>query len=143
MKALLIEDDTAIARVIRRGLEQERFTVEVAADGETGLEMALAGDHTLVILDLMLPKRDGWSVCEELRRRRKRVPILMLTARGAVEDRVRGLDMGADELGAGYTLICGEEEGKRSVVQLRDQATKEQCEVAFTDLIEELRRHLQ
>src|SRR5437764_14510165 len=97
MKLLLIEDETAIARVIQRGLEQAGFTVDVAEDGERGLAMALGGSYALLILDLMLPKMDGWRVCEELRQRRSRVPILMLTARGAVEDRVRGLETGADD----------------------------------------------
>jgi DNA-binding response OmpR family regulator len=97
MKLLLIEDETAIARVTQRGLEQARFTVDVAGDGERGLAMALAGSYALIILDLMLPKMDGWRVCEELRRHRSRTPILMLTARGAVEDRVHGLEIGADD----------------------------------------------
>jgi two-component system copper resistance phosphate regulon response regulator CusR len=97
MKLLLIEDETAIARVIQRGLEQARFSVDLAEDGERGLAMALAESYALIILDLMLPKMDGWRVCEELRRHRSRVPILMLTARGALEDRVRGLETGADD----------------------------------------------
>jgi two-component system copper resistance phosphate regulon response regulator CusR len=97
MKILLIEDEAAIAKVVQRGLEQSRYTVETARDGQRGLEMALEGEYGLIILDLMLPGRDGLSLCEELRRRRNRVPILMLTARGAVEDRVRGLELGADD----------------------------------------------
>lgn len=97
MRALVIEDETAILRVIKRGLEQAGFTVDTAEDGATGLEMAMDGVHALVVLDLMLPKLDGWHVCEELRRNRIQTPILMLTARGAVEDRVRGLDIGADD----------------------------------------------
>src|SRR2546426_791174 len=79
------------------GLEEARFTVEVARDGNTGLQRALAGDYALIILDLMLPGQDGWSICAALRSRRRPVPILMLTARDAVEDRVRGLDAGADD----------------------------------------------
>jgi DNA-binding response OmpR family regulator len=71
--------------------------VEVAADGDTGLQMAREGFYALVILDLMLPGRDGWSICEALRARRNTVPILMLTARDGVEDRVRGLESGADD----------------------------------------------
>jgi len=97
MRLLVVEDDAAISRVIRRGLEQACFDVDTADDGARGLEMALGGDYAAVILDLMLPTLDGWGVCEELRRRRSAVPILMLTARGAVEDRVRGLDSGADD----------------------------------------------
>jgi DNA-binding response OmpR family regulator len=97
MRILLIEDDDVIAERIKFGLEKARFMVEVAYDGETGLRLAREGPYALVILDLMLPGRDGWSVCEALRLRRNPVPILMLTARGAVEDRVRGLNAGADD----------------------------------------------
>ncbi len=94
---LLIEDDEVIAELVQVGLEEVRFTVEVARDGNTGLRRALEGDFALIILDLMLPGQDGWSVCAALRSRRRAVPILMLTARDAVEDRVRGLDAGADD----------------------------------------------
>jgi two-component system copper resistance phosphate regulon response regulator CusR len=82
---------------VKRGLEQAGFSVDTASDGESGLELALDGVYSLIVLDLMLPKMDGWTVCEELRRNRVQTPILMLTARGAVEDRVRGLDIGADD----------------------------------------------
>lgn len=97
MNVLLIEDETGIASLISRGLEAVGYTVDVAADGATGLQKALANAYGLLILDLMLPGMDGWRVCEELRSRRRQVPILMLTARDAVEDRVRGLDLGADD----------------------------------------------
>lgn len=97
MKILLIEDEAAIARVVRRGLEQERFTVHLAQDGVQGLEMALTSEYALIILDLMLPGMDGWQLCEEIRAHRNRTPILMLTARGEVSDRVRGLELGADD----------------------------------------------
>ena len=97
MKILLIEDEAAIAAVVRRGLEQARYQVEGAADGAQGLEMALNENFSLILLDLMLPKLNGWQVCEELRAQRCRTPILMLTARGQVLDRVKGLEMGADD----------------------------------------------
>ena len=97
VRVLVIEDDAGIATLVQRGLKQAGFVVEVAADGANGLEMALGSTYSALILDLMLPKLDGWRVCEELRNRRVRVPILMLTARGALEDRVRGLDLGADD----------------------------------------------
>jgi len=97
MRILLIEDDEVIAERLQVGLEKARYTVDVAYDGETGLRMARVGSYAAILLDLMLPVRDGWSVCEALRLRGNRVPILMLTARGAVDDRVRGLDMGADD----------------------------------------------
>ena len=97
MKLLLIEDERPIAAVIRRGLEGARFQVDVAEDGEAGLALALTGEYSLIILDLMLPKRDGWSVCGALRNRRVTTPILMLTARDTVDDRVKGLETGADD----------------------------------------------
>lgn len=97
MRILLIEDDEVIADRIRVGLERARYTVDVAHDGETGLQMARGGSYAVVVLDLMLPRRDGWSICEALRLRGNRIPILMLTARAGVDDRVRGLDMGADD----------------------------------------------
>lgn len=97
MRILVVEDEEAIARVVKRGMEQAHFDVDVAADGVTGLQMATEGNYSLLVLDLMLPKMDGWRVCEELRARRSRIPILMLTARGALDDRVRGLEIGADD----------------------------------------------
>ena len=98
MKILLVEDDAPIREVVKRGLEENRlYSVETAGDGEEGLRMALHNEYAAIILDLMLPKMDGWSVCEELRARRINTPILMLTARDAVKDRVRGLEIGADD----------------------------------------------
>jgi DNA-binding response OmpR family regulator len=97
MKILVVEDDRVIAGIVRAHLEAARFDVELAFDGETGLQRALTGVYGLIILDLMLPRREGLSVCEALRRRRCTVPILVLTARDAVDDRVRGLEAGADD----------------------------------------------
>lgn len=97
VKLLLIEDDEVIADLVRMGLEEARFSVEVARDGNSGLRRALEEEYALIILDLMLPGQDGWSICAALRARRRPVPILMLTARDAVEDRVRGLEAGADD----------------------------------------------
>lgn len=97
MRILVVEDEAAIAAVVKRGLEEARFDVDVAGDGETALRAALQNDYALIVLDLMLPRRDGLSVCKELRARRRTTPILMLTARDAVPDRVRGLELGADD----------------------------------------------
>jgi DNA-binding response OmpR family regulator len=97
MRILLVEDDIAIAAVLSRGLEEAQFVVEVARDGATGLEFATTGTHSLIVLDLMLPKIDGWQVCQSLRARKVTLPILMLTARDTVNDRVRGLELGADD----------------------------------------------
>ena len=97
MKVLVIEDDVGIGQMVRRGLEAVNFQVDLAPDGATGLKLALENPYNVIILDLMLPKLDGWHVCRELRSQRNRTPVLMLTARDAVEDRVRGLDLGADD----------------------------------------------
>ena len=97
MRILLVEDEEELGSVIKQGLEAARFTVDWVQDGMSGLEQARLGLHDLILLDVMLPGRDGWSICEDLRSRRIRTPILMLTARGDVEDRVRGLELGADD----------------------------------------------
>jgi len=97
MRVLIVEDQRKIAAFLRRGLEEEGYAVDLALDGEEGLDFAAAAPYDLVVLDIMLPKRDGLSVCHELRQRGCRVPILMLTARDTVEDRIAGLDSGADD----------------------------------------------
>jgi DNA-binding response OmpR family regulator len=97
MDVLLVEDDPRIARVVERALTDVGHRVEVAHDGLAGLTSAERGTHDLVVLDVMLPEMDGIEVARELRRQRMRTPILMLTARDAVPDRVKGLDAGADD----------------------------------------------
>lgn len=98
MKILLIEDDIPIRDVVKRGLEENKlYSVDTASDGEIGLQMALDNEYSAVILDIMLPKLDGWTVCKELRSHRINTPVLMLTARDAVKDRVYGLEIGADD----------------------------------------------
>lgn len=97
MRILLIEDDGDIAGIVRQGLEEERFQVDVAPDGLTGLSKAVEQEYGVILLDLMLPGLSGWEVCQRLRARRNVTPILMLTARDALQDRVRGLDIGADD----------------------------------------------
>ncbi|CAN5521016.1 heavy metal response regulator transcription factor [soil metagenome] len=97
MSILLIEDEKKTAAFIVKGLEEEGYTVGVASDGETGLEMALAGHFDLLLVDVMLPAKDGWTVVEELRAQGKLTPILFLTARDSVPDRVKGLELGADD----------------------------------------------
>lgn len=97
MRILLVEDEVKMARAIRRGLEQEGYAVDVSADGDDALHCGIENDYDAVVLDVMLPGRDGFSICRELRDRGRWAPILMLTARDAVEDRIRGLDAGADD----------------------------------------------
>lgn len=97
MQILIIEDEPKTVDFLSKGLTENGYTVETARDGETGLRLARAGQHDLIILDIMLPGRDGWSVIEELRQHGQKTPVLCLTARDAVSDRVRGLELGADD----------------------------------------------
>jgi heavy metal response regulator len=97
MRALIIEDDQTIADFVARGLREAGFAVDLAADGEAGLELASTEPYDAAIVDLMLPKRDGLSVIDELRRRGQSTPVLILSARRTVDDRVRGLQAGGDD----------------------------------------------
>jgi len=96
-RILIIEDELPMRTALQDCLEAEGFRVLTAAHGETGLEKAIQEKPDLILLDIMMPRLDGFSVCAELRRRSDPVPILMLTAKGHIEDRVRGLDVGADD----------------------------------------------
>ena len=97
MHILVVEDERRLAAILRRVLTEERHTVDLAYDGNSGLEMATSDSYDLVMLDLMLPGIDGMEICRTLRAEGIQVPVLMLTARGAVEDRVAGLKQGADD----------------------------------------------
>jgi heavy metal response regulator len=97
MRLLLVEDQPKVARFIQRGLEEEHYAVDVASNGEDALALLDVTPYDLVVLDIMLPGVDGMHVCRELRRAGHSVPVLMLTARDSLEDRVTGLDTGADD----------------------------------------------
>jgi two-component system, OmpR family, copper resistance phosphate regulon response regulator CusR len=97
MKILVVEDEAKAADFLLRGLGEQGYVVDVAHDGREGLAFASTGEHALVLLDVMLPALDGFEIVEALRRRGTRVPVLMLTAREDVDDRVRGLRAGADD----------------------------------------------
>src|SRR5262245_55614656 len=97
MRALIVEDDRAIAEFVTRGLREAGFAVDQAADGETALQLALSEPYDVAIVDLMLPERDGLSLIDELRRRGRTTPVLILSARRSVDDRVRGLQSGGDD----------------------------------------------
>ncbi len=97
MRLLLVEDDPKLALAVSRGLRAEGYAVDVAGDGEEALRHAGVWDYDVIVLDVMLPGRDGFAVCASLRARGSWVPILMLTARGGVDDRIAGLDAGADD----------------------------------------------
>ena len=97
MHILVVEDTIKVASFIQRGLEASQYQVDVEHDGEAGLNRLLLEDYDLVILDVMLPKMDGFSVVKTMRKQGVKVPVLLLTARGALEDKVTGLDVGADD----------------------------------------------
>ena len=97
MYILIVEDERRLAQVVRKVLEEEGHTVDVAHDGEDGLAMAMDGSHDVIVLDILLPGIDGIEVSQRLRAGRVDTPILLLTALNAVDDRVRGLDAGADD----------------------------------------------
>jgi two-component system, OmpR family, response regulator len=96
-RLLLVEDDGKLARTLERGLSREGYVVDLAHDGDDALAAAAARDYDVVVLDILLPGTDGHQVCRELRERDRWVPVLMLTALGSVEDRIHGLDTGADD----------------------------------------------
>lgn len=97
MRILVIEDDHRISAVVKKGLTEDGFAVDTAFDGEEGQYLAEDESYDLIILDIMLPKVDGQTICKELREKRIKTPVLMLTAKTSIEDRVAGLDSGADD----------------------------------------------
>lgn len=97
MRILVVEDEKKVASFISKGFEQEGYAVDVVHDGESGESQALTFDYDVVVLDVMLPRLSGFDVLAGIRARKPRLPIIMLTARGDLEDRIRGLDKGADD----------------------------------------------
>jgi len=97
MKVLIVEDEQKTGDYLKQGLSEAGFVADLARDGTDGLHLALTGDYDLVVLDVMLPRLDGWQVLREIRQKGKHLPVLFLTARDQVEDRVKGLEFGADD----------------------------------------------
>ncbi len=97
MKILIVEDEPKTGDYLRQGLVEAGFVVDLARDGLDGLHLAMSGAHDLIVLDVMLPSLDGWGVLQTVRRNGQEMPVLFLTARDQVEDRVRGLELGADD----------------------------------------------
>ena len=97
MKILIVEDEPKTSAFIKRGFTEEGFVADVATDGVDGLHLALTGEYDVIVLDVMLPKQDGWRVLQEIRKHRKHQPVILLTALDAVSHRVKGLDLGADD----------------------------------------------
>ncbi len=97
MKLLIVEDEKRTLSYLKKGLTEEGFVVDTSGDGDEGLSLAVDRDYDLILLDINLPGRDGWSILAELRESGKKVPVLFLTAKDSVPDRVRGLSLGADD----------------------------------------------
>jgi heavy metal response regulator len=97
MRILVVEDEPKLASFLKRGLEEEHYAVDVAYDGEDGWYLSQINDYDLILLDIMLPKMDGLTLCRKLRQQQCHTPLMLLTARDTVEDRVTGLDLGADD----------------------------------------------
>jgi DNA-binding response OmpR family regulator len=139
MYVLVVEDERRLSQLIRRVLEEEGHTVDTAYDGEEGLSMALEASHDVIVLDIMLPERDGLSVCSELRRQRVDTPIILLTALDGVEDRVRGLDAGADDYLA-KPFAFQELLARIRALGRRKVQGREASELRVDDLVLDLRR---
>ena len=132
MKLLVVEDEKKVASFIKRGLEEEGFTIDLAQDGEEGLQMIEAGVYDLILMDLMLPKMDGLQVIKEMRMREIRTPVLCLTAKDKVDDIVSGLNSGSDDyLTKPFAFI---ELLARVRALIRRGTTERGAELTFADL---------
>ncbi len=131
MRILVIEDEKKVAEFIKKGLEEEHYAVDMAHDGETGLYLAEVNEYDLIVLDLMIPKIEGWEVLKKIRENKNSVPILILTARDTVEDIVKGLDSGCDDyltkpfafaefLARVRALLRREKSGKEPILKVSD-----------------------
>jgi DNA-binding response OmpR family regulator len=141
MHILVVEDEQRLAYLLRRVLLEERHTVDLAYDGSSGLDLALSDSYDVVTLDLMLPGIDGMEICRQMRAERIMTPVLMLTARGAVEDRVTGLNVGADDY---LTKPFAMEEflaRVNALLRRRDRQFDEMPRLAVNDLTLDLVRH--
>jgi DNA-binding response OmpR family regulator len=141
MHILVVEDEQRLAFLLRRVLLEERHTVDLAHDGHTGLNLALSDTYDVVILDLMLPGIDGLEICRQMRAEQVMSPVLMLTARGAIEDRVTGLNVGADDY---LTKPFAMEEllaRINALLRRRDRRFDETPQLVVGDLTLDLVRH--
>jgi two-component system copper resistance phosphate regulon response regulator CusR len=136
---LVIEDERKTAFFVERGLRESGFVVDLTGDGEKGLQLALTRRHDLLILDVMLPSRDGWSIVSELRRAKVSMPILFLTARDSVPDRVKGFELGADDYLVKPFALSELMARMRSL--LRRPHERQEEILAVSDLQIDVRRH--
>lgn len=139
MRVLVIEDNLKLANLIRKGLAERHYVTDVCHDGEDGLHLAVTEPYDLVILDLMLPKRDGIEILQTLRQKRVNTPVLILTAKDSVDDKIRGLDLGADEYIA-KPFVFGELMARIRAL-LRRARGVELSKLTVGDLVLDLDRH--
>jgi two-component system, OmpR family, copper resistance phosphate regulon response regulator CusR len=139
MRILVVEDEKKTAAFLAKGLREAGFDVDVAVDGETGFELAHATKFDLLIVDIMLPHKDGWELVAELRRDRVRTPILFLTARDSVHDRVKGLELGADDYLVKPFAFAELLARVRSILRRAPQREAEHLQIA--DLEMDMQRH--
>jgi DNA-binding response OmpR family regulator len=139
MRILVVEDDSRLGPSLKKGLEANHYAVDLATDGEDALNLGLVTDYDLIVLDLMLPRMHGYEVCRALRNARRSMPILMLTAQGEVDDRVRGLDSGADD----YLTkpFAFQELEARVRALLRRETAERSPELRFMDVVLDTRTH--
>lgn len=140
-KILIIEDEKKISALIRKGLVEEHYSVDEAFDGEMGADMAMKNEYDLVILDIMLPKKDGLQILSSLRGSDIDVPVLMLTAKGTIEDRVKGLDTGADDYLVKPFAITELLARVRSLLRRKKDAEKSATTLSIADLTLDLVSH--
>lgn len=139
MAVLIIEDEKKLVDILKRALKGERYSVDVSYDGKDGLEKATKNNYSMIILDILLPKKDGFAVCKELRARQIHTPIIMLTARGSTEDRVAGLDAGADDYLIKPFGINELFARIRAVLRRRKTTDSDICKI--TDLVMDKKKH--
>ncbi|MFH1818942.1 MAG: heavy metal response regulator transcription factor [Pseudomonadota bacterium] len=139
MKILIVEDEPKTAAFVKRGLTEEGFVVDVATDGVDGRHLALTGEYDVIVLDVMLPKEDGWRVLQEIRKYREHQPVILLTALDTVSHRVKGLDLGADDYLVKPFAFSELHARVRNI--LRRAPTRRMDMLRFADLDMDLSRH--
>ncbi|MBX5451321.1 response regulator transcription factor [Thermogemmatispora sp.] len=141
MHILVVEDEKRLAYLLRRVLQEERHTVDLAHDGQSGLDLALSDTYDIVILDLMLPGIDGLEICRQMRAEHITTPVLMLTARGAIEDRVTGLNVGADDYLTKPFAMAELLARINALLRRRDRRFDDNLQLTVGDLTLDLVRH--
>ncbi len=139
MRILVAEDDPHLGPSLKKGLERSHYAVDLVADGEDAVSMALAVPYDLVILDILLPRLDGFNVCKQLRDHACATPVLLLTALGEVDHRVRGLDLGADDYLTKPFAFRELEARVRALLRRKDQSKS--VELRFLDITLDTRTH--